>query len=422
MKAAPFYLLPVITLAQLLSTSLWFAVNGVLPDLQRSLGLADSALGWLTSAIQFGFIVGTLCFSVLMIADRFSMRWIFFLCAILGAGFNAAAVLLSSATIVGAPQAALATVQVQGQPDASLLTLMCLRFATGFCLAGIYPIGMKIASSWYNKGLGAALGFLVGALVVGTAMPHLLRALGATWPWQDVMLITSGLAVLGGVLVLFFAPDGPHLVRGVRVSPKALAVIVRDPKVRASAFGYFGHMWELYAFLVLAPVIIAAYLNTGVSRAVSLLSFIVIAAGGLGCVLGGLVARKMGSAKVAASFLAISCCCALLSPWMAQAPWWLFAIWLLCWGTAVSADSPQFSTLTAQNSPRDIVGSVLTFVNCIGFSISIVSIQWLTNLSIKYSPWPVLPILAIGPILGLLAMRPLLRVHPGVLKGTTPSL
>jgi MFS transporter, DHA1 family, inner membrane transport protein len=167
-------------------------------------------------------------------------------------------------------------------------------------------------------------------------------------------------------------------------------------------------MWELYAFIVLTPIMISAYLNTGVSRAVSMLSFFVIAAGGLGCVLGGLIARKIGSAKVAAMLLAASAACALLSPWMQHAPWWIFAAWLLFWGTTVSADSPQFSTLTAQNAPRDVVGSVLTFVNCIGFSISIVSIQWLTELSLKYSPWPVLPILALGPILGLLAMRPLL--------------
>jgi MFS transporter, DHA1 family, inner membrane transport protein len=418
-SSPPFHLLPVITLAQLLSTSLWFAVNGVLPDLQRSFGLAESALAWLTSAIQFGFIVGTLCFSLLMIADRFSMRWVFFLCALLGAGFNGAAVLLPGIALTGVPLSTSSINAAHGNSGTAFPVLLMLRFATGFCLAGIYPIGMKLASSWYNKGLGAALGFLVGALVVGTALPHLLRGLGANWPWQEVMIVTSGLAILGGVMVLLFAPDGPFLARGARVSPKALAVIIRDPKVRASAFGYFGHMWELYAFLVLTPVVIAAYLNTGISRAVSALSFIVIAAGGLGCVLGGFAARRIGSAKVAALLLASSGLCALLSPWMLQTPWWLFSAWLLFWGTTVSADSPQFSTLTAQNAPRDVVGSVLTFVNCIGFSISILSIQWLTELSLKFSPWPVLPILAVGPILGLLAMRPLLTT-PAILA-TTPD-
>ncbi len=347
------------------------------------------------------------------------MRWVFFLCAILGAGFNGAAVLLPSIALTDIAPITPSTPGAQVNSAPALYVLMMLRFATGFCLAGIYPIGMKLASSWYNKGLGSALGFLVGALVVGTALPHLLRALGATWPWQEVMIVTSGLAVLGGAMVFLFAPDGPYLARGARVSPRALAVIVRDPKVRASAFGYFGHMWELYAFLVLTPVMIAAYLNTGISRAVSMLSFFVIAAGGVGCVLGGFAARRIGSAKVAAILLAASGLCALMSPWMLEVPWWLFTVWLLFWGATVSADSPQFSTLTAQNAPRDVVGSVLTFVNCIGFSISIVSIQWLTELSLKFSPWPVLPILAIGPILGLLAMRPLLS-SPAI-SATTPD-
>ena len=403
-SSVPLHLLPIITLAQLLSTSLWFAANAVLPDLQRSFGFADSSLAWLTSAIQLGFIVGTLCFAVLMIADRFSMRWVFFVCATAGAGLNAAAVCLPLPVASG----------LQSSADPALLMLIALRFAVGFCLAGVYPIGMKLASSWYTKGLGVALGFLVGALVVGTALPHLLRALGASWPWQEVMLATSVLALAGGLLVLMLAPDGPYLARSARVSPKALWVIVADPKVRASAFGYFGHMWELYAFIVLAPMMIAAYLNTGVSRAVSLLSFVVIAAGGLGCVLGGLAARRLGSAKVAGLCLAASGLCAFASPWMKEAPWWLFAGWLLVWGTTVSADSPQFSTLTAQNSPRDVVGSVLTFVNSIGFSISIVSIHWLSALSFKFSPWPVLPILAVGPILGLWAMRSLLVPSPSV--------
>ena len=296
--------------------------------------------------------------------------------------------------------------QVEGRTE----VLIALRFATGFCLAGIYPVGMKLASSWYDKGLGAALGFLVGALIVGTALPHLLRALGAQWPWQQVMIVTSLLAVLGGLMVALLAPDGPFLARSSGVNPKALlGLIVSDSKVRASAFGYFGHMWELYAFLVLTPVMIAAYFNSGISRAVSLLSFVVIAAGGVGSVFGGLAAKRFGSARVAAVLLASSGCCALLAPWMYGAPWWLFGLWLLLWGATVSADSPQFSTLTAQNAPREVVGSVLTLVNSLGFMITIVSIQWLTELSLRHSPWPVLPLLAVGPALGLIAMLPLLR-------------
>lgn len=398
--APPRHLLPVITVAQLLCASLWFAVNGVLGALQRDFGLGEAALGWLTSSVMFGFIVGTLCFAVLMIADRFSMRRVFLFCAIVGAAVNAAAVpLASDADVLSAP------LRIAG--------LAGLRFATGFCLAGIYPVGMKLAASWYRGGLGAALGYLVGALVIGTALPHLLRALGANWPWQQVMLTTSLLALVGGVLVAALAPDGPFAPRGTPITPKALVVIVRDPKVRASAFGYFGHMWELYAMLALVPTIIAAWLHSTVSPAVSLLSFVVIAAGGLGCIAGGILARRCGSAWVAATFLAVSGLCALAAPLMAGAPWWLFAVWLLVWGTSVSADSPQFSTLTARNSPPEIVGSVLTLVNCIGFSITIAGIQLLSGLALSHGPWQVLPLLAIGPALGLLAMRPLLRRQAG---------
>lgn len=375
--------------------SLWFAVNGVLGGLQAAFELGDSALGWLTSVVQLGFIAGTLCFAVLMIADRFAMRAVFLICALAGAASNAAVVLLPL-------------------QSSNLTTLLFLRFLTGFCLAGIYPVGMKIASSWYRGGLGAALGYLVGALVVGTALPHLLRAWGASWPWQQVMMTTSLLAIVGGILVVGLVRDGPNLVRSARISPRALAVIVRDRRVRASAFGYFGHMWELYAFITLTPLMIATYLNSGVSPAVSALAFVVIAVGGLGCVVGGYAARSIGSAWVAVLFLTVSGLCALVSPWMFDAPWWLFAVWMLVWGTSVSADSPQFSTLTAQNSPPEVVGSVLTFVNCIGFSITIVSIQWLSSLSLAHGPGAVMWLLAGGPVFGLCFMRPLLR-KPAVL-------
>jgi MFS transporter, DHA1 family, inner membrane transport protein len=315
---------------------------------------------------------------------------VFLLCAVLGALSNAAVLLLPNSAAINTQ-------------------LVMLRFATGVCLAGIYPIGMKIASSWFDKGLGAALGFLVGALVIGTGLPHLLRALGAAWPWQYVIIATSLLAFAGGAMIGLWVPDGPHVSKGAAINPRALSVIVQDRRLRASVLGYFGHMWELYAFFALTPMIIAAYLHSGVSRAVSLLSFIVIAAGGVGCAVGGQLARRRGSAPVAAVLLATSGLCALLAPLASSAPWWLFSIWLLLWGFSVSSDSPQFSALTAANAPRELVGSVLTLVNCIGFSITIVSVQWLTTLAVNGSLWQSLPLLALGPALGLLAMRPLLR-------------
>ncbi len=380
----PRRVLPTIVVAQLAGTSLWFAVNGVLPDLQRAVALPATALGTLTSAVQLGFIAGTLAFALLTIADRHSPRLVFLLCALAGVTANA----------LGIPFA----------HDYAVLVL--LRFATGFFLAGIYPVGMKIAAAWYTRGLGAVLGLLIGALVLGTAMPHGLRALGADWPWQRVMLTVSLIAVIGGVALYLLVPDSPHLPRAARIKPAALAVIWRDPKVRASAFGYFGHMWELYAVWALLPLIVATRIGP---QSVSAAAFWIIAAGSIGCAVGGRLALKLGSARVAALQLAASGACCLLAPLALTAPLPLFWAWLAVWGVTVVGDSPQFSSLTALNAPRDVVGSVLTFVNSIGFAITIVSIQIFAAAATSVPLDKLLPWLSIGPILGLYALRPLLR-------------
>lgn len=382
-QEAPARVLPVIVLSQFAGTSLWFAVNAVMPDLQRAWALDASAVGWLTSAVQCGFIAGTLVFALLSIADRWPARHVFLACALLGALCNA--------------WGAWGTQQLDA--------LVLLRFGTGFFLAGIYPVGMKIAASWYPQGLGAALGWLVGALVLGTAAPHLLRGLGAEWPWQAVMGAASLLAVAGGLAMVLLVPEGPHLPRVMGLQWRALSSIWRNARVRASAFGYFGHMWELYTFWVLVPAIVATRLS---GAPASLASFGIIALGMLGCVAGGLLARRVGSARVAAVQLAASGVCCLLAPVMLHAPAELFVPWLAVWGTTVVGDSPQFSTLTAQNAPREGVGSVLTLVNCIGFAVSIISILLFSALVARFSLTPVLPWLAAGPALGLAMLRPLL--------------
>ena len=380
----PRRILPVIVLSQFAGTALWFAVNAVLPDLQADWRWPAAAVGTLTSTVQLGFIAGTLVFAILTVADRFSPRLVFLLCALAGAACTAIAATL----------------------DGDLAALLVLRFATGFFLAGIYPVGMKIAAGWYHAGLGNALGFLVGALVLGTAAPHGLRALSAAWPWQGVLCAVAALAALGGVLMYACVPDSPHLPQATRIDPRALRAIVSDRKVRASAFGYFGHMWELYTFWVLVPAIVATRIAPARIGAVA---FVVIAAGAVGCIAGGLLARRLGSARVAAAQLATSGACCLLAPVMLAAPLPLFAGWLLVWGVTVVGDSPQFSTLTAQNAPRTAVGSVLTFVNCIGFAITIGSIQLFAGLAQHHSLVSVLPWLAIGPAAGLFWLRPLLE-------------
>lgn len=382
----PRRILPTIMLSQLAGTALWFAVNAVMPDLQRDWDLPAEAVGTLTSAVQSGFIAGTLAFALAAIPDRFSPRRVFLLCSLAGAACTAAAAALPR----------------------DLAALAALRFATGFFLAGIYPVGMKIAAGWYARGLGAALGFLIGALVLGTAAPHGLRALGAAWPWQSLLLAVAAIAAGGGLMMYLLVPDSPHLPRAARLRPQALAVIVTDRNVRASAFGYFGHMWELYAFWVLVPFVLATRLHASQIAAVA---FVVIGAGAIGCAAGGLLVRRFGSARVAGAQLASSGACCVLAPLMLDAPLALFYAWLFVWGVTVVGDSPQFSTLTALNAPRDAVGSVLTFVNSIGFAITIPSIQLFAWLAQRLPLDLVLPWLALGPALGLLALRPLLAAR-----------
>jgi MFS family permease len=395
MSERPRRILPAIVLSQLAGISLWFAGNAVLPDLQARLGLPDSMLGHMASAVQLGFIAGTLMFALFAVSDRYSPRATFLACSLLGAAANASFYLI----------------------DGSIALLLAARFAVGFFLAGIYPVGMKIASGWYQRDLGKALGFLVGALVVGTALPHLIKGLGQSLPWQTVMLGVSAIAAAGGLLMYALVPDGPYLKAGARFDPSSLATIFKAQGFRASAFGYFGHMWELYAFWAFVPVLLAAHAGRAAQAPpnASVLTFAIIAAGAIGCVVGGLLSLRLGSARVAFLQLAASGLCCLVCPLLFHAGPIVFVGFLLLWGVVVAGDSPQFSTLNAHYAPADKVGSALTIGNSIGFAISILSIQLLNQaaaaIPAQYLFWLLVP----GPIFGLWSMRRLLlggsRLH-----------
>ena len=385
MDQVPRHVLPVLVVAQFAGTSLWFAVNAVMPDLQAELGWPDAALGALTSSLQFGFILGTLVFALGAVADRFPARRVFLFCSLAGALCT-----LGAWWWVRDQQA-----------------LMAWRFATGFCLAGIYPVGMKIAAQWYRQGLGAALGLLIGALVLGSASAHGLRAWGHELPWDRLMWGVAALAASGGVLLYLALPEPP--TRAASLVPlrwTAVGAIWTDRRVRASVFGYFGHMWELYTVWVMVPLVLATRLQ---GAELSWAAFVVLGAGALGCAGGGLLVRRWGGAHVAGVQLAISGVCCLLTPWALQAPSLWFGVWLLVWGITVSGDSPQFSALTARNAPPQAVGSVLTMTNSLGFAISIVSILAFTAWAERAPLGQVLPWLALGPALGLWALWPLWR-------------
>ncbi|MEZ5451004.1 MAG: MFS transporter [Thiolinea sp.] len=385
----PRHILPVIILSQFAATSLWFAGNAVLGGLSQSWGIAADAVDTMTTAVQAGFIIGTLLFALLALPDRFSPRKVFLYCALAGGAANALPVLF----------------------EGSYALLLASRFLTGFFLSGLYPVGMKIAAAWYQHGLGRAIGYLVGALVLGTAFPHLLNSLGGTEAWRGVLLGVSLLAAAGGILLFLQVPDGPFHQRGAPFDPAAILRIFHVAPFRASALGYFGHMWELYAFYAFVPsLLLAHFTQAGVTAAnISWWAFVVIAMGSLGCIGGGLLSLRLGSARVAGLQLGISGLCCLLSPLLFFAPTPLFLLFLLVWGMTVAGDSPQFSALNAVNAPAGLTGSALTLANSIGFAISIVSIELLGSVAATLPTAYWFLLLLPGPLAGLWALRPLLR-------------
>jgi MFS family permease len=380
----PKYTLPVIVFAQFCCTSLWFAGNGIIDDLIQSFGLSSDALGHLTSAVQLGFIFGTLVFAFLSIADRFSPSKVFMVCGLVGAACN--------------------TLIITG--DQHIESLLSIRFITGFCLAGIYPVGMKIAADYYNKGLGKSLGYLVGALVLGTAFPHLIKSIDSKLSWELIIIATSSLAALGGLLIYFLIPDGPYRKSAQAINLSAINQVFKNHKFRSAAMGYFGHMWELYAFWTFTPVLINAYcVSFDIDMNISLWSFIIIGIGAISCIAGGYLSVIYGAKKVAISALTVSGVCCLLIPFAFLLPEYLFLLFLTIWGISVIMDSPMLSTLVAHNAEPQIKGTALTIVNCIGFSITIVSIQLINFLSTGTDIRYFLLLLAIGPLIGVLNLR-----------------
>jgi predicted MFS family arabinose efflux permease len=386
----PKRILPAIVFSQFAGTSLWFAGNAIIADLQTAMNVGIDDTGIITSAIQLGFICGTFLFALLSLSDRFSPKKLFLICSVLGAISN---LLINFVAY-------------------DLFSLLVLRFITGLFLTGIYPIGMKIAAGWYKKGLGNAIGLLVGALVLGTALPHLLKSIGGSLPWEQVIFFVSVISLIGGMVMYLFVPDGPHIASGTKFNPKAIITLFKKKDFRTSALGYFGHMWELYTFWALVPIILIYYVEINqVEFNIFFWSFIILASGSVGCILGGIISKKVGSAKVAFIQLFCSGCCCLISPIMFNSSSFVFLSFLIFWGITVSGDSPQFSTIIALSAPKDLVGSGLTLVNSIGFAITILSLWFVYQLLGILDENYIMMLLAIGPIAGLFSMKPLFKTQ-----------
>lgn len=390
-------MLTLLCVAELLGMSVWFAASAVSPHLRALWSLSVSEAGWLTTAVQLGFVAGTLVAALLNLADVIPSRWYF----------------AASALLAGVANAALL---VAGGFAAALV----LRFATGFFLAGVYPPGMKMAATWFRTNRGLAIGAVVGALTVGKASPYLVDAIGGAAIGFAVWSTTAS-ALLAAVLVGLGYRDGPYAFERRPFDWGLVGTVLRDRKWRLATGGYLGHMWELYAFWTWIAAFLAVSSATRAGAAwtgeystgVKLAAFAAIAVGGPACVWGGRVADRIGREKLTIGALSASGACALLAGFLFGSSFLLLVPLALVWGYFVIADSAQFSALVTEVSPGHAVGTALTIQVAAGFLLTMVTIQLVPAIA-ESAGWRwAFAVLAAGPAFGIATMRTLLRARVG---------
>ena len=386
-------MLVLLAAAELLGMALWFTGSAVGPSLARAWELTSPQVGWLTTAVQLGFVLGTAASALLNLADTVPSRRLFALSAVAGAGANA----LLAAT---------------DRYDVALLS----RLLSGVCLAGVYPPAMKMAATWFASRRGVAVGTIVGALTVGKALPYLAQAVPQL-PVATVVQLASASALAAALLVGVGYRDGPHAFPSRPFAWGRVGEVVRSRRWRLATGGYLGHMAELYAFWTWIPAFLAAHEAARAARLgeapqstlAALTGVGVIAVGGLGCVWGGLVADRVGRVPLVTWAMAISGSCALLIGAAFGRSWWLMAPLALAWGFFVIADSAQFSVLVTESGPPHAVGTALTLQLSLGFLLTMATIQLIPPLA-RWVGWGwVFPVLAVGPVLGIASVRRLAR-------------